>query len=161
MYRSSLPLLVVSLALLSVAGCSSSVPYRPKPVFLTPEDIRYVPAPAILPPGAEMAVLEGDWTKPGFFTVRVRMPDGYRIPPHYHPRAEHATVLSGVFNAGGGDVFDPDATTPFPAGSYAVVLPDMHHFAWVKGETVVQIQGFGPWDFVYVNPADAPRTQGR
>ena len=33
-----------------------------------------------------------------------------------------------------------------------------HHFAWAKGETVVQVHGVGPWAIVYVNPADDPRT---
>jgi hypothetical protein len=33
----------------------------------------------------------------------------------------------------------------------------MKHFGFVKGETVLQLHGTGPWAIDYVNPADDPR----
>jgi len=59
--------------------------------------IQWQPGPASLPPGAKLAVLEGDPTKDGPFTMRLMMPDGYRIPPHTHPKVEHVTVITGTF----------------------------------------------------------------
>ncbi|HMH57424.1 MAG TPA: cupin domain-containing protein, partial [Gemmatimonadales bacterium] len=65
----------------------------PKAVVVTPDAMQWGPAPAILPAGAKLAVLDGDPTKPGLFTMRLSMPDGYRIPPHFHPVDEHVTVI--------------------------------------------------------------------
>src|SRR5262249_33900413 len=53
-----------------------------------------------LPPGANVAVLEGDPSKEGFFTMRIEMPDGYRVPAHWHPKRERLTILSGTLNLG-------------------------------------------------------------
>src|SRR6476660_5289839 len=62
-----------------------------------------------LPPGAQVAVLEGDPAKEGFFTMRLKMPDGYRVPPHWHSMQERVTVLSGTLNLGTGATFDAKA----------------------------------------------------
>jgi len=52
-------------------------------VLVTPDQITWGPAPPSLPPGAQLAVLEGDPSKAGVpFTMRVKLPDGYRVPPH-------------------------------------------------------------------------------
>ena len=125
----------------------------------TPDHIQWKDGPASLPPGAKMAVLEGDPAKEGLFTMRVSLPDGYSIPPHLHPAVEHVTVISGTFNFGMGEKFDKSATQPLPAGTFGYWPAGMKHFAWVKGETVVQLHGMGPWGIQYVNPADDPRKK--
>ena len=114
-----------------------------------------------LPPGALVTVLEGDPSAEGFFTMRIKMPDGYRVPPHWHSRQERVTVLSGVLNLGQGDRFDAAATKPLPAGTYSSMPPGMTHFGWMSGETVLQLSTQGPWTITYVNAADDPRTQQR
>lgn len=114
--------------------------------------------PASLPAGAKVAVLEGDPAKEGFFTMRLWLPDGFKIPPHWHPRVEHVTVLSGTFNIGMGEQFDQTATRPMPPGTFGFWPAEMRHFAWTKGETIVQLHGTGPWMINYVNSSDDPRT---
>src|SRR5437660_303800 len=84
----------------------------------TPDQIQWKPGPPSLPPGAKMAVLEGDPTKEGFFTMRVSLPDGYEIPPHIHPAVEHITVITGTFNFGMGDKFDKSMTQAMPPGTF-------------------------------------------
>ena len=75
--------------------------------IVTPDQIQYGPAPAFLPSSAQLAVLEGDPTaSAGDFTVRLKMPSGNRILPHWHPNRENATVISGTFKVGMGDTFD-------------------------------------------------------
>lgn len=123
-----------------------------------PDDVKWEDSPA-LPPGAKVAILEGDPTKEGYFAMRARLPDGYRIPPHFHPGHERVTVLSGTFHLGQGDKFDKSATKALPAGSYSTMEPGMHHFAWASGDTVLQINTLGPWGITYVNPADDPRQK--
>ncbi len=115
--------------------------------------------PASLPKGAQIAVLEGDPTKEGPFVFRVKAPDGYRIPPHMHPKMERVTVISGSFNIGMGEKFDRHGTREMPAGTYGYWAPGMAHFVWIKGETVAQFHGLGPWSIQYINPADDPRNQ--
>jgi quercetin dioxygenase-like cupin family protein len=124
-----------------------------------PGEIVWKAGPPSLPPGTHYAVLEGDPTREGPFTMRIKAPDGYRIPPHTHPRVERVTVIQGSFNLGMGRIFDLKATREMPAGTYGYWPAGMEHFAWAKGETIVQLHGMGPWVINYINPADDPRLQ--
>jgi mannose-6-phosphate isomerase-like protein (cupin superfamily) len=128
---------------------------------LTPDHLTWGPAPAILPAGAQLAVLEGDPMKAGPFTMRLSMPAGYRLPPHFHQVDEHVTVISGAFQVGMGDTFDESKLTTLPPGTFGVIPPGMHHFARADKATVVQLHGVGPWGLTYVNPADQPKTAAK
>ena len=125
----------------------------------TEKSTKWGPAPAFLPPGARAAVLDGDPMKSGEFTLRLNFPPGYRIPPHFHPTAENATIISGTFNLGMGDQFDKKKASALHAGTFGVIPANMHHYAWTTGRTVVQIHGMGPFKLTYVNPADAPKPR--
>jgi quercetin dioxygenase-like cupin family protein len=125
----------------------------------TPASIKWKAGPPSLPKGASFAVLEGDPGKAGPFVLRVKMPDGYRIPPHTHPTTERVTVISGTMYIGMGDTFDEKKGKALPAGAFGRWPAGMKHFAWTKGETVVQVHGTGPWAIHYVNPADDPREK--
>ncbi|HJS47341.1 MAG TPA: cupin domain-containing protein [Gemmatimonadales bacterium] len=129
-------------------------------IVALPDAVTWMSAPPILPPGATVAILEGDPAKPGPFTMRLRMPDGYRIAPHFHAALEHVTVLSGSFLVGMGGKWDAAALKSLPVGSFGVIPPGMQHFAQARGETVIQLHGIGPWGLTYVNPADAPGQAG-
>jgi len=130
-------------------------------VIVTPADLKWVDAPPGLPPGAKMAVLEGDPTKKGNFTVRLQAPADYKVPPHTHPTAEHITVISGTMNFGAGEKFDEAARKEPPMGSYVIMPAGMKHYAWSSGEAIIQIHGMGPFEIKYVNPADDPRNAKR
>jgi quercetin dioxygenase-like cupin family protein len=123
------------------------------------KEIKWQAGPPSLPKGAQIAVLEGDPSLEGPFVFRVKVPDGYRIPPHTHPKTERVTVISGTFNIGMGDKFDEKSTQAMPAGTYGHWESGMQHFVWIQGETVVQFHGLGPWSIQYVNPEDDPRKQ--
>ena len=123
----------------------------------TPEQIKYGPPPPFVAPGAQLAVLEGDPTaSTGDYTIRLKMPNGYKIAPHWHPKRENVTVITGDFKVGMGDQWDEAKMMTFPAGSFAYLDPDMHHYAMASGEVVVQVHGMSPLQFNYVNPADDP-----
>jgi hypothetical protein len=123
----------------------------------TPDSISWVEAPPVVRPGAQFAVLEGDPTgSTGDYTIRLRMPDGFRIAPHWHPKRENVTIISGTFKVGMGDQFDPNKMNAFVAGSFAYLDPNMHHYAMASGETIVQVHGQSPLQFNYVNPDDDP-----
>ncbi len=127
--------------------------------IVTPDAIKWVDGPASLPPGAKMAILEGDPTKDGPFVLRVKMPDGFKIMPHTHAKDERVTVLTGTLYLGMGDKFDEKVAKTMPAGPYGRTGAGMRHFGYVQGETVLQLHGTGPWTVEYVNPADDPRKK--
>ena len=129
-------------------------------IMVSPQDVKWEPCSSALPPGAQCATIEGDRSAPNvLFTYRVKIPDGYRIAPHFHPADEHLTVISGTFNMGLGEKFDTKATKPMGAGSFMVMPKGSPHFAWSQGETIVQVHAIGPWGITYVNPADDPRRR--
>lgn len=134
--------------------------HAPAAIVVSPDAMTWGPAPAVLPAGAKLAVLEGDPSKPGLFTMRLWMPAGYRIPPHYHAADEHVTVISGRFRVGMGDRFDDTKLGTLASGSFGMIPTGMHHFAMAQDETVIQLHGMGPWGLTYVNPADDPRGHG-
>jgi quercetin dioxygenase-like cupin family protein len=101
--------------------------------------------PPTMPKGTKIAVIEGDQTKSGIFTLRIKFPQGAVIHPHWHPRPERVTLLSGRVMVGFGDVVDQTTTHAFRAGDFYVNPPDAHHYVIVPVETVVQITGEGPW----------------
>ena len=123
----------------------------------TPDNMTWGPGPLALPPGATMTVLSGDPSKPGWFTLRSKMPAGYTIPPHWHPMDEHLSVISGAFAVGMGDKFDPAAMEAVPAGGFTVMPAQMRHYARAKVDTILQVHAMGPFTITYVNPADDPR----
>lgn len=118
--------------------------------------VRWMDAPPVFEKGAKLAVISGDPSKPEPFTVRLQMPNGYKIAPHTHPTDEHVTVLSGVLAAAMGKTWDDKALTDFAAGSYANMATGMPHYVQAKGVTVVQVHGVGPFVVDYVNAADDP-----
>ena len=141
-----------AVALTSEAQTGSSA----KHTFM-PDAVPYGAPPAFVAAGAQLAVLEGNPGAPsGDYTVRLKMPDGYRIAPHWHPQRENVTVISGTFKVGMGDHFDASKMADFPAGSFAYLDPEMHHYAMASGEVVVQVHGMSPLQFNYVNPNDDP-----
>ena len=144
---------------LCVAALLAVQPSHAQNAF-TADQVQFGPAPPSLRPGAQIAVLEGDPTaSSGDFTVRLKMPDGYRIAPHTHPNRENVTVLSGTLKVGMGDQFDAGNMMSFGAGSFAYLDPTMHHYAGTSGETVIQIHGMSPLQINYINPADDPSRQ--
>ena len=127
------------------------------PMPVNADAIQYGPVPPNIPPGAQLAVISGDPSKAGGpYTMRLKMPDGYKVPAHFHPVEETATVISGSFNLGMGDKLDTSKTMELKPGGFAVAPAGMRHFAWAKGETVVQISGNGPFGITYVDPNDDP-----
>lgn len=148
------PLLLSAALAIAVLPAAGREP--PAHAMVSPDRMQWVDL-AALPPGARGAVIQGPLDQPGPFIVRVRLPAGYRIPPHWHPAIEHVTVLSGTFHMGMGEKFDRAATAPLGVGSVAIMPAKSPHYAWTGEATELQLHGVGPWDIVYVDPADDPR----
>lgn len=165
---------VAPLVLLSLSLAAAQTTSRPEPTaspmgqmdqmasghkVVMPDKLVWGPPPPGLPKGAEVAVLDGDPTKEGMpFSMRVKLPDGYTVPPHWHPADENLVVLSGTLMIGRGEKLDPAGTEALTMGAYAKMPKEMRHFAIARGETMFQMYGIGPFGITYVNPADDPRT---
>jgi hypothetical protein len=126
--------------------------------MMTPNELKWGPAPPMLPMGAQIAILDGDPMKSGKpFTLRLKTPDGYKIPPHWHPTDENIVILEGALVMGMGEKADLAAAKELGVGSFARFPKKTPHYGWSKGETITQVYGVGPFEFTYVNPADDPR----
>ena len=110
-------------------------------------------------PGVKIAVLHGNPGQPGHYVVRLNFPPNTRMPAHWHPRAEYATILSGTLLLAMGEKEDLAAVQPYAAGSFLVVPPRMPHYGKSEDEVIFELSGPGPYEVVFVNPADDPRKK--
>ena len=157
-YRQVASMMVLVTALAAVASvCSAQT--RQSGTARVSKALMWGPAPAVFPAGAKMAVERGDPTKSGEFVVRLSFPAGYRIPPHWHPTAEHVRIRSGTFLVGMGDAIDESKTMKMTPGDTGTIPPKMHHYAVARGATVLSIRAMGPFAMTYVKPADDPRNE--
>jgi quercetin dioxygenase-like cupin family protein len=160
--RTRMSALIVVALLASVpalAGDSKSDSKKPasekEAVTVQPGDIKWGDVPPVLPKGAQLSVMHGDPFKKGVFSLRLKMPKGYKIPPHWHTNDEQLTILSGTFVLHMGDTMDAPAHE-LGAGAYHFLPGKMHHAAEAKSDVILQLDGPGPFDIHYLNPADNP-----
>jgi anti-sigma factor ChrR (cupin superfamily) len=155
-------------AVLAIAACSKTAqtadaPSAPRTTTTAnasasaQNSVEWGPAPAALPPGAQIAVLQGDPGSNSEFTIRLKFPNGYRIPPHTHPTTENVTVLSGTFLAGMGTQFVESNLQAFQRDGFSSLPAGMAHYAMARGETVIQLHAIGPFAINYINQADVAR----
>jgi quercetin dioxygenase-like cupin family protein len=128
-------------------------------VLMQADQLKWGPAPPSLPAGAQAAIVDGDPTKAGAFVIRVKFPDGYAVPPHWHPTIENIVVLGGTLMVGMGEKLNKASMHSLTAGGYSKMPARTPHYVIVKGETTIQVHGMGPFQVTYVNPADDPRKK--
>jgi quercetin dioxygenase-like cupin family protein len=145
---------LLSCALVVTAGASQTTPHDMAPVKPL-----WSPVGPNLRPGAEIAVLQGDLSKPELFTFRLRMPKGYVVAPHFHGTDLHVTVISGQFSAGMGDTVDLARAPILRAGDFVTVAANQHHFDAARSAAEIQIYGEGPFSLTYINPDDDPQRK--
>jgi quercetin dioxygenase-like cupin family protein len=123
--------------------------------------LQWGPGPASLPPGTRMAIVSGDPAKPGPFTIRLRLPDGFEVPPHFHPVDEHQTLISGRIGHGMGDTVDLKSVKWLRPGQRITLPANAHHYVRTRGPTLVEVSAMGPFSVTYVNGRDDPRGRGK
>ena len=127
--------------------------------LISPQDIKWGPAPPSVPPQAQAAVLYGDPGKEGMFAFRLKLPKDYHIAPHTHPKPEIVTVISGTARLGMGTTADRGKAQVLPAGSFFALSPGSAHYFFADEDTVIQLNSTGPWGIDYVNAMDDPRKK--
>ena len=149
--------IVLLTTLLLVSAASISAIAADDHIAVSVDQLKWGPAPPAFPKGAQISVLAGDPTKEGLYVIRLKLPAGYKVPPHTHPNDENVTVITGTFNIGTGSTFDEKNGKALKAGGFVHMPKGMQHFAWFTEETTIQLHGMGPQGIIYVNPADDPR----
>jgi quercetin dioxygenase-like cupin family protein len=127
------------------------------PAQVNPPGLKWGPAPPSLPRGARLAVLSGDPGKEGMFTIRLRFPAGYVVPPHSHPTDEIVTVINGQLSLGMGRNLNRRRASSLVQGAFVVAPAKMNHYAFTRTGATIQITALGPLQVTYVNPRDDPR----
>lgn len=125
---------------------------------VNPAGLKWGPAPASLPRGAQLAVLAGDPQSAGMFTIRLRFPPGYAVAPHSHPTDEFVTVISGQMGIGMGSRMNRSQAARLVPGGFIIAPANMNHYAFTRTGAVIQITAHGPFAVTYANPADDPRN---
>lgn len=133
--------------------------HEPHHTVVSGDAITWGPAPASLPRGAQAAALLGSPAKEGPFVLRVKFPAGFVIPPHRHTKDEFVTVISGKVAIASGEKVERASLKPVPSASFIHLPAGMPHYLFAAEESVVQINGVGPFDVVYLDPKDDPRKQ--
>jgi len=157
--KTSFPVILGSAVLVTALAGTAPAQMTGGHTVVSPQDLKWAAGPPSVPPGAQKAVLYGDPAKDGLFAMRLKLPKGYSVPPHTHPKPEIITVISGKFRLGMGEKADPGKAQSLAAGTLIAMPPGMAHFASADEETVVQINTTGPWGINYVNPKDDPRKK--
>jgi quercetin dioxygenase-like cupin family protein len=153
-------LLALSAATAAVVGAVAQPQgTEPHHTVVSGDAVKWGPAPPSLPPGAQGATLLGSPAKEGPFVLRLKFPAGFVVPPHRHSKDEFVTVISGRFAITSGEKLDRESLKPLPAASFVHLPAGMPHYAWAEVESVVQINGVGPFDVIYVDPKDDPRKK--
>jgi hypothetical protein len=133
----------VSTVVLSFAAAA----YAAEPagvMALTPDEMKWGSQGGLALPGMEQVNLIGSPSQPGPYTLRLKFPAGFKLPPHFHPDAREVTVLSGVWYTGYGTTFDPAKLKALPAGSFYTEPSNEPHYVEVRETTVIQVSGVGP-----------------
>jgi quercetin dioxygenase-like cupin family protein len=146
---------VLILAVLIGSGSVSSAVRSSAPdafLLVRTADVRWSTCPADAADCAPIFILQGDPEKKGPFTIRMKAPTGWRVAPHYHARDECVTVLAGgPFYIGSGDAIDDrQRAEQVGPGDFYCMPGGVHHFAWAVAETVLQVQGVGPDERMFV-----------
>jgi len=122
------------------------------------EDVDWKSFPAF-PPTVRLAVVVGQPSGTGSYTIRVKVPHGVKLMPHRHREDRIYTVISGVFYIGLGDEFDANKLEAYPAGAVIILPGNTPHFHWAKSsEYVTQVTAIGPLGLEYVSAKDDPRN---
>jgi quercetin dioxygenase-like cupin family protein len=157
MTRASLLFLTLAMGLALSTAAWSELPYDGEGhTMFNADELEWEPI-ASMPPGAMMAVIEGDLSEQEPFTFRLHLPADYELAPHTHPAHERLTVISGTIHFGHGREFDRERTMELQPGGMALMAPGEPMFGYTEEETVIQLHGTGPWGIEYVNPEDDPR----
>jgi hypothetical protein len=147
----------------SAGGASSTTTSHPGPdpneTFVLPYDkISFEPWGNLPPGSGEMAMLYGDFNKPGPYLVMMKWNPGWFSAPHTYASDRICVVVSGTWWVNSGNDFLPANAAPVGPGGYVKRTARTPHYDGVmRGQpdaAVIAIFGLGPVDLQLVDPAE-------
>jgi len=138
-----------------LSGTAMAQSTAPSVMARTPTEMKWEARGALARGGIEESNLVGDPSKPGPYTIRLKFPPGYKLPPHTHPDAREVTILSGVLYTAYWDGVKTTALKELPAGSFYTEPANILHIVEAREPTMIQVSGIGPSGRRFVNPDDA------
>jgi quercetin dioxygenase-like cupin family protein len=116
----------------------------PTPTIVSPQTAKWQQGTGAFT-AVQIAPIVGDPSASGgYYAYLIKMPDGVRVPPHFHGMTENVVVLSGTLMVGLGDTIEPTKMLPLGPGSVVSVTAGLHHYAMAQGETIIEVSGMGP-----------------
>jgi hypothetical protein len=140
-------------------GLAAFVAVSPAQAKTASAKLTWMDAPPSLPSGAQMAVVSGDPGKKGMFTIQLKMPADYAVPPHSHPTNEVVKVVSGTLHYGMGDKMSMAKASTLTVGHTATMKAKMNHWVHAPAAATVQVSGMGPFAITYADAKDDPRNK--
>lgn len=136
-------LAILLVGAMTLAGAAGAQGPDPKVLAYTlPDKLDWKGDPKF---GPQSINLWGDPAKPGPYAILVKWPPHQMSRPHTHPYDRHVVVVSGTWWVGTGKTYDPDHTTPMPAGSVVTHFANEPHYDGAKDEPcIIEIVGEGP-----------------
>ena len=145
-------------AVMATAAGIAGEAHAPHHTVVPGDAIEWGPAPPSLPPGVQAARLLGSPAEEGPFVLRLKFPAGFIVPPHMHSKDEFIVVLAGEVVIQSGEKVDEAALDGMPTGTFFHLPSGMPHYLFAETESVVQLNGTGPFDVRYIDPKDDPRN---
>lgn len=150
---------LIAAILMGLAGSALAQEPSESEAFINTKDIKWGAVPPWMPKGAKIAVLRGDPGQSGPFVIRLLVPPGYKIPPHWHSQDETLTVIAGTVYFGPGDTIETNKAHTLTAGGFHFLSGKDHHYLVAKSQAVVQVNGNGPFDITYTDSGDPQNTK--
>jgi len=110
--------------------------------------------PKALPPGAHDLVLNGNVAEPGVYTVRIKLPANYQIPPYSQSAPSYITVIAGSYHIGIGNTFDKTKGETITTGGFAILPANVPLYTWTTEASIIQIHGEGPVKVSLIKPTN-------
>ena len=145
-------LCVISFLALSLLAAAQDTQVKRR---LTPREIEELPSESAGAgtsglPAVTTRVLFGDPTKPGLYTIELRIAPNTIIQAHTHRDMRTAVVVSGLWYFGYGPKNEQTLVKALPPGAFYTEPAGEVHFARTGTEgATVSITGYGPTDTVY------------
>lgn len=138
---------ILSVLFLFIVSAAFAQEIKVEPKVIVPNDVKW----NLAANGIKTSVLYGDPAKPGYYVMFYIIPDGLKLPPHFHPESRTVVVVTGKFYYGYGSTFDESKMYEMPQGTYFTEPSNQHHYAYAKaGEVLLYVTGFGPTGTSYV-----------
>jgi hypothetical protein len=130
----------------------------PSETFIEPfQDLDFQSWGNLPPHSGEMAMLHGDFNKPGPYLVMMKWNPGWFSAPHTYATDRIQVVVFGTWFVNSGSDFRPQDAVPVGPGGYVQRAARTPHYDGVPADqpdpAIIAIFGLGPVDMKLIDPS--------